>query len=313
MSNIETSNFIPEGFLLAPLPEVTKSVPKAPPGLTSPASSSKVWPKISIVMPTFNHAEYIERSLLSIINQAYPNIELIVIDGDSSDETPEIVRAYQKYISHLVSEADNGQSDALNKGFALASGDIYGWLNSDDLYLPGVFYTAARALSAAPQKQVVFGDWLSIGKHDEILDYNHAFDFSVNHFKYEGFHLNAQSMFWRSSVHKQFSGFDVSLHNTMDYQMILEFGLNAGQSKFLRLPMVFGAFRRYDGQKTGGMNARVLDEHKRIAAAYGYSDKYSTNGKLKRLFFRIRRSIWYMKRGGARLLWRRLSESFVAK
>lgn len=269
------------------------------------------YPKISIVMPSYNQASFIERSILSILNQNYPNIELIIIDGGSKDDTTKIIRKYEKYIKLWISENDNGQSDALNKGFNLCSGEIYGWLNSDDIYLPNAFKYVVSTFKKNIKKKVVFGDFLSIDKEDNILDFHHAFDFNLNQFKYEGFHLNAQSMFWKKSVHKSFSGFDKNLKNTMDYQMILEFGINEGQNSFLRIPHALGGFRRYEGQKTGGYPSRVLKEHKRLSVRYKYSDKYKLSGKLKRLYFRFRRIWWYTKRGGISNLIDRLKKAYV--
>ncbi len=255
-------------------------------------------PKISIVMPCYNQVKFIERSILSILNQDYPNYELVIIDGGSKDGTIDIINKYNKYITFSISEKDKGQSDALNKGFNYCTGDIFGWLNSDDIYLPNTFKDTIKAFKSNPNKNIVFGDFLSIDKKDCILDYHHAFNFSLNQFKYEGFHLNAQSMFWRNIVHKNFSGFDTSLKNTMDYQMILEFGINEGETSFIRIPKVLGAFRRYTGQKTGGNPSRVHQEHMAIAKQYKYTDKYSIVGKLKYFLFRFRRAWWYFKRGG---------------
>lgn len=271
------------------------------------------FPKISIVMPSFNQSRFIERSILSVLNQDYPNLELIIIDGGSEDGTIEIIKKYESEIDFWVSEKDRGQSDALNKGFSHATGDFFGWLNSDDLYLPGAFWIAARSFDDHPSKRIIFGDWLAIDENDNVLDLNHAFDFSLNHFKYEGFHLNAQAMFWRSLVHADFSGFDAGLYNTMDYQMIIEFGLKQGQHSFLRVPHVLGAFRRYEGQKTAGFNRRVGSEHQELAIKYGYNDKYHLAGKLKRLYFRHRRAWWYFKRGGFGGLKMRLHKSVLSR
>ena len=268
-------------------------------------------PKISIVMPCYNQVEFIERSILSILNQDYPNIELVIIDGGSKDGTIEIVKKYEKYITFWTSENDKGQSDALNKGFKHCTGDVYGWLNSDDIYLPNAFKYAVQVLDKKLDKKIVFGDFLSIDKEDKILDYNHSFDFSLSQFKYEGFHLNAQSMFWRKSVHTFFSGFDTNLKNTMDYQMILEFGINEGQKSFFRIPHVLGGFRRYEGQKTGGHPLRALEEHKVIAKRYKYLDKYKFIGKLKWFYYRSRRAWWYTKRGGLSNLIYRLKTAYV--
>ena len=270
-------------------------------------------PKISIVMPAYNQVQFIERSILSVLNQDYPNIELIIIDGGSNDGTVEIIQKYCEHIAFWVSEKDRGQSDALNKGFGHCTGEIYGWLNSDDLYLPDAFKHTVAALEAHPNKKIVFGDWLSIDTYERVIDYNHAFDFNLNHFKYEGFHLNAQSLFWYAEVHKKFSGFDIALYNTMDYQMILEFGITQGQRTFLRIPYALGAFRRYEGQKTGAMTLGVIKEHRSMAERYGYLDKFRAIGWQKRLYFRVRRGWWYYKRGGLSNLISRLRSAYVSR
>jgi len=255
--------------------------------------------KISIVMPSYNQVDFIEQSILSVLNQNYPNIELIIIDGGSTDGTVEIIKKYKQYIAFWISEKDQGQSDALNKGFKHCTGKIYGFLNSDDVYLPGAFKCASLALKKNLDKKIIFGDWLSIDKKNSIIDCNYAFDFNLNHFKYEGFHLSATSMFWRSEVHKRFSGFDNNLYYTMDYQLILEFGINEGENSFKRVPKVLAGFRRYKGQKTtGNMDPGVIEEHKLMAESYKYSDKFKFIGKCKRFYFRIRRAWWYTKRCG---------------
>ena len=268
-------------------------------------------PKISIVMPSYNQAQFIERSILSILNQDYSNTEFIIIDGGSTDGTIDIIKKYEREITLWISEKDQGQSDALNKGFKYCTGEIYGWLNSDDIYLPDAFKNAASILNKNFNKKIVFGDWLSLDAADNIIDYNHAFDFNLNHFKYEGFHLNAQSMFWKAEVHKRFSGFNVNLYNTMDYQMIVEFGINEGQNSFLNTQYPLGCFRRYEGQKTSGNSPRVTNEQKLISKLYSYEDKYKYAGKVKRLYYRIRRAFRYTKRGGLTNLINRLKTFYV--
>ena len=139
-------------------------------------------PKISIVMPSYNKVKFIERSILSILNQDYPNTELIIIDGGSDDGTIDIIKKYDHKISFWISEKDQGQSDALNKGFKHCSGEIYGWLNSDDLYLPNAFKNAIYFFQRNVKKKIVFGDWLSIDSQDNTIDQNYAFNFNLNHF-----------------------------------------------------------------------------------------------------------------------------------
>ena len=95
--------------------------------------------KISIIVPCYNMEQYIEETLISILNQKYENLELIIVDGLSSDNTLNIISKYEKQISLLISEKDNGQYNAINKGMSFATGDILAWLNADDIYFPWTF------------------------------------------------------------------------------------------------------------------------------------------------------------------------------
>jgi glycosyltransferase involved in cell wall biosynthesis len=263
-------------------------------------------PLISVVMPSFNKVRYIEKSILSVLNQSYQNIELIIIDGGSEDGTLDVIKKYDQFIHYWVSEKDNGQSDALNKGFKKANGEILCWMNTDDLFLPGALATASQTLTRNPKKKICYGDWVSIDEDDKIIDKHFALDFDSNHLKYEGFLFNAQSLFWTQEVHKSFSGFDTSLNKTMDYQMMIEFGTNQTKHSFIRIEKTLAAFRRYADQKTGIYGNEEHKEHQYLSIKYQYEDKYKFKGKLKRFFFRFRRVIWYFKRGGIKELKKRI-------
>lgn len=257
------------------------------------------YPKISIVMPTYNQARYLERSILSVLNQGYPNLEFIIVDGGSTDGSIEIIKKYESYLAFWYSGPDSGQSDALNHGFLKATGDIFGWLNSDDLYLLGAFDHAVDAFQMYGEASVVFGDWWEIDSEDEVTCVQHAFDFSLGHFIYEGFQFNAQGMFWRREAHNRFGEFDIKLHRTMDYDLILRLGLVEGQNAFFRISYPLGCFRRHAEQKTGSFDRVVHDEHCRIALKNGIANKkYSMLGYTARLMYRFRRAYWYVKRGG---------------
>ena len=253
---------------------------------------------ISIIIPSYNQSKFIRDTLLSIKKQKYRNYELIIIDGGSEDGTLEIIKKYNKFISYWVSEKDKGQSDALNKGFKKTNGEILCWLNSDDLFLPGALNAASKTFEKNSKKKICYGDWLSIDENDNIIDKHFAFDLNLNHLKYEGFHFNAQSLFWRKEVHKSFSGFDLRLNKTMDYQMMLEFSIKQSKIDFIRINKLLAAFRRYPGQKTGVYGKQEHKEHQYLSIKYQYQDKYKFCGKLKRFFFRFRRALWYFKRGG---------------
>lgn len=121
-------------------------------------------PRITIVTPSYNQAKFLERTLLSVLNQGYPNLEFIVIDGGSTDGSVDIIRKYEKYLSYWESEPDRGQSHAINKGFAMATGDYVGWQNSDDLYFPGALLKLGRA--AARRRPPIVNGHLLIADAD---------------------------------------------------------------------------------------------------------------------------------------------------
>jgi hypothetical protein len=253
--------------------------------------------RFSIVMPSFRHAPFIERSLNSVLNQEYEGIELIVMDGGSDDGTREILERYSPHIAVWRSERDGGQSDALNKGFACVTGDIVGWLNSDDLYLPGAMHHAAHIFAAYPQIDVVYGDWLTVDVTDRILDRWPALAPSRGRLVTEGFFCNAQAMFWRRSLHQRLGDFDRQLHYTMDYDLMLRMISTAGPGAFFRTDRPLGCFRANPGQKTGRVGSPVPQEHRRIAAQNGTSWKYRLSGRALRAFYRVTRCAEILARG----------------
>jgi len=113
-------------------------------------SGEGIWPRISIVTPSYNQAQFLEETICSILDQGYPNLEYIVIDGGSTDNSVDIIRKYEKHIDFWVSESDRGQSHAINKGIQRCTGDIFNWINSDDLLMPGALRAVAEAWRESP-------------------------------------------------------------------------------------------------------------------------------------------------------------------
>ena len=123
----------------------------------SPQHVGENLPRITVVTPSFNQGKFIEQTIQSVINQNYPNLEYIIIDGGSTDETLEIIKKYSDFISYWVSEKDNGQSDAINKGLKKATGEVCNWLNSDDYYLPDALITVGQAFKDKAEMNVFCG------------------------------------------------------------------------------------------------------------------------------------------------------------
>ncbi|HRY21099.1 MAG TPA: glycosyltransferase family 2 protein, partial [Flexilinea sp.] len=132
-------------------------------------SEKAVFPFVSIVTPSFNQAEFLERTIQSVLSQDYPNLEYIIIDGGSTDGSVEIIRKYENRLAYWVSEKDKGQTNAINKGFNRAKGEIFAWLNSDDIYEPGAIQAAVEALMSDPSLGFVYGDCNFIDSHDRII------------------------------------------------------------------------------------------------------------------------------------------------
>jgi glycosyltransferase involved in cell wall biosynthesis len=121
------------------------------PQLPDPGPDSHLWPRITIVTPSFNQGRFLEETIRSILFQGYPHLEYIIIDGGSNDNSVDIIKKYEPYLAYWVSEKDRGQAHAINKGFARASGDIYAYLNSDDFFEHGALHSCAQAFRAGHQ------------------------------------------------------------------------------------------------------------------------------------------------------------------
>jgi len=175
------------------------------------------WPKITVVTPSFNQGEFIEETIRSVLLQGYPNLEYIIMDGGSSDQTVEIIRKYEAWISHWESEEDRGQTHAINKGFALATGDIVAWINSDDSYFPDTLKNVALAFRQHPEA-ILLGDVEEFNEHGVI---------AIQHLH----HVSAEALlkpmgdswmwhqpgtFVPNKVQKQVGALDESLHYAFD-------------------------------------------------------------------------------------------------
>lgn len=266
---------------------------------------SPAWPLVSIVIPSFNQARYIEQAILSVLEQTYVRTEIIVIDGCSNDGTQDVLDRYSADLAYWISEPDTGQSEALNKGYARASGELYGWLNSDDIYLPGAIEAMVEIFNSHPHAAVVSGDYLTINAAGSVIEREVTFPFSLRQFIYEGFHINAQAMFWRAAAHTVVGQFDEGLRRTMDYDFIARLGREIGEEAFFWTARPLGAFRRHEAQKTQAYDEEVAREQQLILNKLGVKSRESALGRAMWILYRVRRGIWYTRRMGGRWMLRR--------
>ena len=209
------------------------------------------WPKISIITPSLNQAQFLERTILSVLNQNYPNLEYIIIDGGSSDESVDIIKKYEKYLAYWVSEPDRGQSHALNKGYDHATGVVFGWLNSDEEYLPNTLLKIGKIFMNKPKLDIVFGNRIVVDSNMRIIRYEavpnmHPMDFMLYRYGL----LFSDATFWTREIHQKTGQLDESQfqHLCMDFDWLLRLSLHVKKWKYI--PDYLSIFKEHPGRKT---------------------------------------------------------------
>ncbi len=205
-------------------------------------------PLISVITPSFNQGKFIERTIESVLGQSYPRLEYIVIDGGSTDETIDILKKYGDRIK-WISERDSGQSNAINKGFKMATGEIVGWLNSDDVYLPGSLMEVGKHFASHPGVMMVYGEGYMIDEHDNIKS---PFPFTEPRFDlwkliYYGDYILQQTTFYRRKVFDTLGFLDEELYYGMDWDLFIRIGK---RYRVDYLPHYLGSIREHGEAKT---------------------------------------------------------------
>lgn len=222
---------------------------------------SLVQPLVSVVTPSFNHARFLERTILSVLGQDYPRLEYIIVDGGSTDGSQAILAKYASRIAWWVSEPDAGQTDALNKGLAHARGDILAWLNSDDTWLPGAVGSAVKALAQYPHSGLVYGAANFIDADDRIIGRFPAAQTSYRLLRQGYVHIPQQAAFFRADVWRQVGPLDPSMYFAMDYDLWVRIA-RLTPVQFTR--ETWGNFRLHDEAKTILADERCWPEMLRI-------------------------------------------------
>ncbi len=226
-------------------------------------SDGQPWPKISIVTPSYNQGEFIEETIRSVLLQGYPNLEYIIMDGGSTDETQAILERYSPWLSHVVSQPDNGQSDAIATGFEIASGEILAWLCSDDLYLKGALEWVARQYSTNPEIALFCGatridqgkgwfPWMetryeyTTPTYDKLIACNQC--------------VQQPACFWTKKAYQKTSGIDRSLEFCMDYDLLLKL-CQVGKAKYVDCEIAW--MRLHEKTKTHNLQ-HIQQREKRL-------------------------------------------------
>jgi glycosyltransferase involved in cell wall biosynthesis len=204
-------------------------------------------PLISVVTPSFNQGRYLAQTIESVLGQDYPRLEYVVQDGGSADETAAVLARYRHRLHHCAMQKDNGQSHAINLGFAHTSGDVMAYLNSDDLLLPGSLHAVAKFFEDRPEVDVVYGHRVVIDQRGDERGRWVLPPHDAEALKWADY-VPQETLFWRRRLWEQVGGIDESFRFAMDWDLLLRFQ-EAG-AKFHRLGRFLGAFRVHDSSKT---------------------------------------------------------------
>lgn len=224
--------------------------------------------KISVVMPSYNQAQYLDEAIGSVLNQNPSVFELLVLDGGSTDGSVAVIERYQERLAFSRSHPDKGQSDAIREGFERARGDVLCWLNSDDLYLPGTIAAVTKAFQTHVQAEVVSGYLYYINEHSLITDSPQVL--TGNHLlaRLGVININQPATFFKKELFERVGGIDSSLHCAMDMDLWCRFHL--ASAMWISLPSYLAAFRKHPAAK-GGRGAwwdQYQDEKQRVRKRY---------------------------------------------
>lgn len=234
-----------------------------PPPNTTP--DNQPWPRVSVVTPSYNQAQFIEETIRSVLLQDYPALEYIVVDGGSNDGTLDILRRYEDWLC-WVSETDKGQTDAINKGLRMATGDVLAYLNSDDTYCPGGICKIAAFFRAHPDVGLVYGDCQVVDEPGGHLGYLPRHAFSLRRMIERGEFIPQQAAFWQRAAMEQAGMFDESLHFAMDYNFFIRV---AQAFPVAYLPELVASFRMHGTSKTVSQSEKHWRETLAVSERYG--------------------------------------------
>lgn len=255
---------------------------------------------IAIITPSYNQGPYLETTIQSVLAQHYPGLEYLVIDGGSTDGTLAILRRYENRLQWL-SEPDTGQANAINKGFRRSSGQIIGWLNSDDIYLPGALARVGEFFQQHPAIDVLYGDFWWIDEQGRKLLARREIPFDANILLYGLNYIGQPTVFFRRQIFDRAGYLDESLHYGLDWEYWLRIAQHGG--KFAHLPHFLAATRLHATAKTIAAPPEMFAEHRAIRQKYWRRRRFASP-QLQGLY-EVWLNKWYRaKRQVLKIIWR---------
>ena len=222
-------------------------------------------PKLSIVTPSYNQGKFLEETILSVLNQQYESLEYIIIDGGSTDDSVDIIRRYEKHLAYWISEKDRGQVHAINKGLERTTGDIFGFVNSDDVYLPGTFSAVGDYVASHPGCEWLCGDTIMFGTGHPTEVIHAVVPKSAAHCLSWAYKAPQPGHFWKREMIQEF-GIDEKWPYDFDHDLYVRLLLAGHQCEYIPLP--FAAYRLHAVSKTVAEGDRQIAEFDRSAEVY---------------------------------------------
>jgi glycosyltransferase involved in cell wall biosynthesis len=246
------------------------------------------WPKITVVTPSYNQMHFLGATLESVRRQAYPNLEHILIDGGSKDGSLEIVKQYKEHLSYWVSESDAGQTEALIKGFARATGEIFCWLNSDDLFLPNTLRDVAEHFAMHPYDLFIYGNAQCINRDGIHLFDKKEIPFNWFIWLYNYNYIPQPSCFWKSTLYNDVGGLNPAFDLAMDADLWARF---AEVTKPIHVKRTWSQIRLYPEQKNQRLRQQSNQEDMRIRSRY-IRQENAVTFLIKKYLAKFLRTLW---------------------
>jgi glycosyltransferase involved in cell wall biosynthesis len=234
-------------------------------------------PRVSIVTISFNQAPFLDRTIRSVLGQDYGDIEYIVVDPGSTDGSRDIIERYRSRISKIILEPDTGPAHGLNKGFAAATGDIFGYINADDAYLSGAITKAVSAFQAKPNADVIYGHSYIVDRSGRIVRRSRSVPFNLRLFAYGGVVVMQQSTFLRRRAFEKAGGFNEQNRTSWDGELLLDLAVTG--SRFAMVDDYWSLFAIYPGSITASVkyNQQYQADQARMFQAITGREYHRTN------------------------------------
>lgn len=248
-------------------------------------------PKISIVTPSFNQVKYLEKTIQSVLNQRYENLEYIIIDGGSSDGSIDIIKKYESSLMYWQSQSDQGQADAISQGFELATGDIFAWINSDDFYCRGALHKVAEEYTKHPSVGLIYGNSFLVDEKENLIRPLIACPMTYRQWIHRASTVFQGSVFFSRSAYDSVSGINPKLEYAMEYELFYKI---VKQFQTSYIAEFIGCFRQQPQQKSATINDVGLKEIRNILLEIENIDPDSFSYNVMSKCLRVMRRLKYI-------------------